>query len=257
MTFDWSNPYPTTRAPLFARNVVSTSHPLAAQAGLRMLMDGGSAVDAAIAAAAMLTVVEPVSCGLGGDAFAIVWDGATLHGLNASGAAPAVSTLARMRATYGADGAGHARIPERGWDAVTTPGVVSGWVALHERFGKLPFADVLEPAAVVAERGVSIAPIVARKWAAAIPIARDAPGFAHAFMPCGRAPRTGEKFVFKNAARGVAIDRAKQRPIVLSGRNRRADRGVRARDGRPADARGFARPQGALGRSLAHRLSRP
>ncbi len=86
--FDWQNPYPTVRIPLFARNVVSTSHPLAAQAGLRMLLAGGSAVDAAIAAAAMLTVVEPVSCGLGSDAFAILWDGKELHGLNASGTAP-------------------------------------------------------------------------------------------------------------------------------------------------------------------------
>ena len=87
-SFDWANPYPSIRIPLFARNVVSTSHPLAAQAGLRMLLKGGSAVDAAIAAAATITLVEPVSCGLGGDAFAIVWDGKTLQGLNASGYAP-------------------------------------------------------------------------------------------------------------------------------------------------------------------------
>ncbi|MBC7501528.1 MAG: gamma-glutamyltransferase, partial [Herminiimonas sp.] len=81
-TFDWQNPYPTARVPLFARNVVATSQPLAAQAGLRMLLKGGNAVDAAIAAAAALTIVEPVSCGLGSDAFAIVWDGARMHGLN-------------------------------------------------------------------------------------------------------------------------------------------------------------------------------
>nr|WP_170296739.1 gamma-glutamyltransferase [Burkholderia territorii] len=87
--FNWHNPYPTTRIPVFARNVVSTSHPLAAQAGLRMLWKGGNAVDAALAAAAAITVVEPVSCGLGGDAFALVWDGARLSGLNASGVAPA------------------------------------------------------------------------------------------------------------------------------------------------------------------------
>jgi gamma-glutamyltranspeptidase/glutathione hydrolase len=87
--FNWTNPYPTVRIPLFARNVVSTSHPLAAQAGLRMLLKGGNAVDAAIAAAAAITLVEPVSCGLGSDAFAILWDGKQLHGLNSSGVAPA------------------------------------------------------------------------------------------------------------------------------------------------------------------------
>lgn len=97
--FAWQNPYPTVRIPLFARNVVSTSHPLAAQAGLRMLLAGGSAVDAAIAAAAMLTIVEPVSCGLGSDAFAILSDGARLYGLNASGAAPRTGASATSAAS--------------------------------------------------------------------------------------------------------------------------------------------------------------
>ena len=88
MSFNFNNPYSSTRLPVFARNIVSTSHPLAAQAGLRMLWRGGNAVDAAIAAAAVLTIVEPVSCGLGSDAFCILWDGPLLHGLNASGRAP-------------------------------------------------------------------------------------------------------------------------------------------------------------------------
>ena len=83
--FDFHNPYPTARLPVFARNIVSTSHPLGAQAGLRMFWKGGNAVDAAIAAAAAIPVVEPVSCGLGGDALALVWDGAKLHGQNSSG----------------------------------------------------------------------------------------------------------------------------------------------------------------------------
>jgi gamma-glutamyltranspeptidase / glutathione hydrolase len=87
--FDWSHGYPSQRLPLFARNIVSTSQPLAAQAGLRMLLKGGNAVDAAIAAAAALTLTEPVSNGLGSDAFCILWDGQSLHGLNASGRAPA------------------------------------------------------------------------------------------------------------------------------------------------------------------------
>ena len=92
MHFDWTNPYPTIRSPLFARNVVATSQPLAAQAGLQMLRAGGNAVDAAIAAAAAMTIVEPCSNGLGSDAFALVWDGGALAGLNASGSAPAAWT---------------------------------------------------------------------------------------------------------------------------------------------------------------------
>ncbi|CAJ0797557.1 Glutathione hydrolase-like YwrD proenzyme [Ralstonia psammae] len=198
--FDWQNPYPTVRIPLFARNVVSTSHPLAAQAGLRMLLAGGSAVDAAIAAAAMLTVVEPVSCGLGSDAFAILWDGKALHGLNASGTAPQAWNLDYFRRKYGEDANGNPKRPTRGWDAVTVPGAVSAWAALHERFGKLPFTDVLEPAAEIAERGHTIAPIVAHKWAAAIPELHNQPGYAQAFMPHGRAPQVGEKFKLPEAA---------------------------------------------------------
>src|SRR6186713_896643 len=100
-TFDWSSGYSSTRLPVFGRNVVSTSHPLAAQAGLRMLWDGGNAVDAAIAAAAALTICEPVSNGLGSDAFAIVWDGQALHGLNASGPAPAAWTPGYFNSRYG------------------------------------------------------------------------------------------------------------------------------------------------------------
>lgn len=203
--FDWRNPYPTIRIPLFARNVVSTSHPIAAQAGVRLLLAGGNAVDAAIAAAAMLTVVEPVSCGLGSDAFAILWDGQQLHGLNASGTAPAAWTPDYFRQRYGEDGQGHARRPVRGWDAVTIPGAVAGWAALHERFGRRPFAEVLAPAAEVAERGVTLAPIVAHKWAAAVPELRDQPGFANTFMPAGRAPGTGKKFVFADAARTLRL----------------------------------------------------
>ena len=199
--FNWSNPYPTFRIPLFARNVVSTSHPLAAQAGLRMLLKGGNAVDAAIAAAATITLTEPVSNGLGSDAFAVLWDGKSLHGLNASGVAPAAWSPEYFSRKYGTDGAGLANRPLRGWDAVTVPGAVAGWAALHEKFGKLPFADLMEPAIEIAERGYAVPPVVAHKWAAAIPDLKDQPGFAEAFMPRGRAPEVGEKFVFRDAAR--------------------------------------------------------
>ena len=198
--FNWNNPYPTIRIPVFARNVVSTSHPLAAQAGLRMLLKGGSAVDAVIAAAATIALVEPVSCGLGGDAFSIVWDGKTLQGLNASGYAPDAWSPDYFKNKYGIGPNGLAQAPKRGVDAITVPGVVAGWAALHERYGKLPFADLMVPAIEIAERGYAVPPVVAQKWAAAVPELKDQPGFAHTFMPNGRAPNVGERFVFKDVA---------------------------------------------------------
>ncbi len=190
-SFNWQNPYPTLRMPVFARNIVSTSQPLAAQAGLRMLWKGGNAVDAAIAAAAAITVVEPVSNGLGSDAFALVWDGKKLHGLNASGVAPAAWNVDYFKRKYGENN-GIATQPVRGWDTVTVPGAVAGWEALHKKFGSLPFADLMEPAIEIAERGHAVASIVARKWAAAVPELKNQPGFADAFMPHGRAPEVSE-----------------------------------------------------------------
>ena len=199
-TFDWHNPYPSFRIPSFARNVVSTSHPLAAQAGLRMLLKGGSAVDAAIAAAATITLVEPVSCGLGSDCFAILWDGKELHGLNSSGVSPAAWNVEYFKAKYGVDANGLANRPKRGWDSVTVPGVIAGWAALHEKFGKLPFEDLFEPAIEVAERGYAVPPVVAHKWAKAADELRNQPGYADVFLPNGRAPKTGEHFRIPDAA---------------------------------------------------------
>ena len=193
MDFDWNNPYPTTRTPVFARNVVATSQPLAAQAGLRMMQKGGNAVDAAIAAAAAITIVEPVSNGLGSDNFALVWDGVELCGLNSSGTAPKAWTPQYFESRH------HNVFPTRGWDTVTVPGAVAGWVALSERFGKLPFADLLEPAIELAERGHGVSSVVASKWQAQVPQLASQPGFAEAFMPRGRAPEVGERFVFKDA----------------------------------------------------------
>ncbi|HSV48543.1 MAG TPA: gamma-glutamyltransferase family protein, partial [Ramlibacter sp.] len=200
MQFDFNNPYPTTRIPVFARNVVSTSHPLAAQAGLRILWKGGNAVDAAIAAAAAMTICEPVSNGLGSDAFAILWDGKELHGLNASGRAPASWTPEYFHKKYGSDAT---QPPKRGIDSVTVPGAVGSWVALSERFGKLPFADLLEPAIEIAERGYLLPVVVQQKWEAATHELGSLPGFAQSFLPWGRAPRVGELFQFQSAARGL------------------------------------------------------
>ena len=199
--FDWTAGYPSRRLPLFGRNAVSTSHPYAAQAGLQMIMQGGNAVDAIIATAAALTIVEPCSNGLGSDAFCILWDGKALHGLNASGPAPAAWTEAYFKARH----PDRKSPPARGWDSATVPGAVAGWVALSERFGKLPFADLLEPAIRIAERGYLVPTNIQKKWRQAQDVADlvAQPGFAEAFLPKGRAPEVGEHFALPGAARAL------------------------------------------------------
>jgi gamma-glutamyltranspeptidase/glutathione hydrolase len=173
-----------------------------------MLQAGGNAVDAIIATAAVLTIVEPCSNGLGSDAFCILWDGAQLHGLNASGPAPAAWTPGYFRAKYGADAK---RPPKRGWDSVTVPGAVAAWTALHRRFGKLPFGDLLAPAIEVAERGYAVPVVIQQKWrnAASLPELTAQPGFAEAFMQgpgwSGREPQVGERFTFAAAARSLRL----------------------------------------------------
>ena len=196
MNFSWDLPYPSRRSPLLARNIVATSQPLAAQAGLRMLLKGGNAVDAAVATAVTLTVVEPTMNGIGADAFALVWAEGKLHGLNASGRAPAAWSPARF--------AGRSAMPTEGWDTVTVPGAVSAWVALSQRFGRLPFADLFEPAIEYAERGYLVSPVIAWLWSIAIDRLRDQPGYREAFMPGGRAPAAGELFRFPDQAKTLA-----------------------------------------------------
>jgi len=157
---DFSVGYASRRAPMIGQNAVATSQPLAAQAGMRMLQQGGNAVDAAIAAAMALTVVEPTGCGIGSDAFAIVWDGKELHGLNASGRSPA---------SWHADlFAGLDAVPEIGWDAVTVPGAVSGWVALAERFGTLPLTTLAQPAIEYARNGFPVSPLIGHPSGSAV-----------------------------------------------------------------------------------------
>jgi len=214
--FDYRTAYRSTRLPVFARNVVATSHPLAAQAGLRMLAAGGNAVDAAIATAAVMTLVEPCSNGLGSDAFCILWDGQQLHGLNASGRAPAAWTPDYFRAKYGADAKAP---PVRGWDSVTVPGAVASWVALSERFGRLRFEDLLAPAIEIAERGYAVPVVVQEKWAAAAQVNELAsqPGWAETFLPRGRAPQVGELFRFAGAARALRAIAATQGQAFYGG----------------------------------------
>ncbi len=194
--------YPTQRLPVFGQNVVSTSTPLSTSAGLRMLQAGGNAVDAIIAAAACITLTEPVSNGLGSDAFAIVWDGKSLQGLNASGRAPQAWTPDYFKRKYGADSVAP---PKRGIDSVTVPGAVAAWMALHQRYGKLPFADLMQPAIEAAERGYGVPVVVQQKWAAAWDELHAQPGFEAFFGLRGRAPQIGERVVLKDAAKTLRL----------------------------------------------------
>jgi gamma-glutamyltranspeptidase/glutathione hydrolase len=173
--------------------MVCTSQPLAAQAGLKMLQKGGNAVDAALATAMTLTVVEPTMNGIGSDAFAILWDGKELHGLNASGRSPKAWSPEYF--------ANQDSMPALGWDAVTVPGCVSAWAALSERFGKLPFADLFGPAIRHARDGWIVPPIVAGSWSAAAQSLGQSADFRDAFMPGGRTPHVGEVFRFEAQAR--------------------------------------------------------
>ncbi|MCA9838289.1 MAG: gamma-glutamyltransferase family protein [Trueperaceae bacterium] len=190
-------PYPSQRMPVMAKNIVSTSQPLAAQAGLRMLLKGGNAVDAALAAAITLTVVEPTSNGIGSDAFAILWDGKQLRGLNASGRSPAALTPERFK--------GKKSVPLRGWDAVTVPGCVSAWVELSQKFGKLDFETLFEPAIGYARDGYLVSPITARAWSFAPQTFAEFDAFKAGFLPGGHAPKAGEVFKFPDQAKTLEL----------------------------------------------------
>jgi gamma-glutamyltranspeptidase/glutathione hydrolase len=188
---------------LARRGMVATSHALATQVGLDLLKAGGSAVDAAIGANAMLGLAEPFMCGPGGDLFAIVWDPAagTLQGLNASGRAPRGQSFERLVERLGA---GARSMPLLGPLAVTTPGAVDGWFALHDRFGRLSMADVLAPAIGYAREGVPTPEIIAADWRGITAAhARDPAldgllaGYRDTYLPGGRAPAQGE--LFRNA----------------------------------------------------------
>lgn len=177
------------KAAVGGRGVVATSQPLAARAGLAALMRGGNAVDAALAAAITLTVVEPVSNGIGGDLFALAWlpgQGDVPLALDASGCAPRAWTPERF--------AGRETMPLSGWESVTVPGAPLGWRRLSLRAGRLPFATLFEAAIDHAEAGFEVTPVVAAKWAREAERLRNQPGFATQFLPAGRAPGAGEHF---------------------------------------------------------------
>lgn len=189
----WELPYPSLRRPLLAQNVVTTSAPLAAQAGLGMLLKGGNAVDAAVAAAIALTIVEPTSNGIGGDLFAIVWDRRRCHGLNASGRSPNALDAGRIIA--------EGKMPQFGWDTVTVPGVVSGWVALSERFGALDFSELFQPALRYAEKGFPVGPDLAVNWDKAVKSYPNSPGIRDLYTHNGRSPMAGEIVTFPDQAK--------------------------------------------------------
>ena len=186
MKISWGFPYLSQRMPIFARNVVATSQPLAAQAGLRMLVNGGNAVDAALATAIALTVVEPTSNGIGSDAFALVWSNGNLIGLNGSGKSPAAWTYKRFSILK--------EMPLLGWDAVTVPGAVDAWEKLSDRFGSLPFADLFSPAIEYAKNGFIVPPIIAARWFDVEKTYLEFPEFGRTFLPGGKAPRAGQLF---------------------------------------------------------------
>lgn len=185
--------FPSHRNVHYAKSaMVATSTPLAAEAGLDIIKKGGNAIDAAIATAAMLTVVEPTSNGIGGDAFALIWTNGNLHGINGSGPAPKnISVEAILNA-------GHKKMPVFGMIPITVPGLPATWAALSERFGKLPFEEVLKPAIETARNGFAVTETVAKYWGKAYQkyceVFKD-PVFEEwfkVFAPLGRAPKAGE-----------------------------------------------------------------
>ena len=180
-----------TRSVTLARHgIVAAAHPVAVQVGLEILRRGGSAVDAAIAVNAALSLMEPTSCGLGGDLFAMVWDPATgkLYGLNGSGRAPLALTLDKVPPL--ADGT----MPVYSPYAWTVPGCADAWFELHERFGRLPMKDLLAPTIAYAREGVPVPQVIAGSWARSVARFKDKPGFAEVFLPGGKAPAEGQPF---------------------------------------------------------------
>ncbi len=182
-----------TRSEVIAQNgMACTSQPLATQVALDILKSGGNAIDAAIAANAVLGLMEPTGNGIGGDLFAIVWDAKTqkLHGLNASGRSPYELTLGYFEKN------GYEKIPSHGPLSVSVPGCVDGWFELHKKFGKLPMNEILTPAIDYAKNGLPVSELIAHYWQSNSKILQKYPGFEEIFMPGGKAPEKGE--IFRN-----------------------------------------------------------
>ena len=204
----------TTRSEILAQNgMAATSQPLATQVALDVLKEGGSAMDAAIAANAVLGLVEPASCGIGGDVFAIVWSAKEqkLYGLNGSGRAPQSLTI-----DYFMD-KGLSYVPFYGPLPVSVPGCVDGWFTLHEKFGRLPMEDILQPAIDYGNNGFPVSEVIAYEMASSYEALKDQPGFAQTYMPKGRPPVKGEVFVNKDLANTYEIIAKKGRDAFYKG----------------------------------------
>lgn len=203
-----------TRSEVLARHgMAATSQPLATQVAIDILKQGGTAVDAAIAANAALGLMEPTGCGIGGDLFAIVWDAETgrLHGLNASGRSPYGLSLRQLK-EQGLDS-----IPPRGPLPVTVPGCVDGWFELHGRFGKLPMTTILAPAIQYAREGFPVSEVIAYQWALGAEILKDYPNFAEIFLPGDRPPKKGNVFKNPQLARTLEIISQRGRETFYEG----------------------------------------
>jgi gamma-glutamyltranspeptidase / glutathione hydrolase len=182
-----------TRSEVIAQNgMAATSHPLATQVAIDILKQGGSAVDAAIAANAILGLMEPTGCGIGGDLFAIIWDAETqqLHGLNASGRSPKNLTREYFLEN------GYEMIPQRGALSVSVPGTIDGWFEMHNKFGKLDMTAILQPAIDYAREGFPVTELIAYYLQRSAPILSRFPNFTETYMPDGRMPHKGE--IFRN-----------------------------------------------------------
>ncbi len=202
------------RSPVLAtRGMVATSQPLAAAAGLRVLQEGGNAIDAAIATAATLNVVEPMMAGIGGDLFALVYhaESQKLYGLNATGRAGSLASARKLRER------GLERVPYDDILAVTVPGALDGWEMLRARFGSRPLAELLEPAIFYAESGFPVSEIIATDWVLSVPKLARNPDSASTYLVEGRAPRHGEIFKSPDLARTFRLIAEKGKDVFYRG----------------------------------------
>lgn len=199
-------PYPMRRKPIFARNgMVATSQPLAAQAGLDILKKGGNAIDAAVATAACLTVVEPTTNGIGGDAFALVWTNNKLHGINSSGPAPKSISIEAVKKR------GHEEMPKYGLIPLTVPGAPGAWAELNKKFGKLSLSEVLAPAVRYASEGYPVSPVIAAAWKRSKEIftknstEKEFAEWFKVFAPNGKTPLAGDIWKSEDLAKTLKL----------------------------------------------------